>query len=377
MFIFHLVFVAAVSGAHAYLFWSLQRIFDAGAWPYYALASIVLFLAAMVYRRQLLHFRLASFVVAVFHLWMGYLLMTTLALVARDFVEICAWALDRAGTTPVRQFLAAPESVAAALAVGALLFLYALGEAQTIQLRRETLASDRLPAGLERLRIAVLADLHLAPYTKGTTLARIVDLANAQKPDLTVILGDLVDGRFRPDGEEAKILSRLEGRLGVYAVVGNHEFLAGIGDAVRFIEGAGLTLLRESVAEAGGIGVAGADDPASRGRTGCADVLRRVDPDKFILMLSHRPEVPPDAVGRFDLWLSGHTHGGQVWPAGILMRLAYRLKQGMTTLAAPEGRPRRLSRVYVTNGARYYGPPVRFFAPPEIAVIDVLPQEKR
>lgn len=371
MYVFHLVFVAAVSGAHAYLFWSLQRIFDAGAWPYYSLAAIVLFIAAMVYRRQLLRFRLTSFVVAVFHLWMGYLLMTTLALMARDFLEICAWALDRTGGSPVGQFLASPESVAAAMVIGALLFGYALREAQTIQLRGAALRTDKLPADLERLRIVVLADLHLTPYTKGETIAGIVALANAQNPDMIVLLGDLVDGRFRPDGEEAALLSRLRARFGVYAVVGNHEFLAGLEDAVRFIEGAGLTLLRGSVAEAGGICVAGVDDPASRRRLGFDDVLRQADPDKFVLVLSHRPEVPAETVGRFDLWLSGHTHGGQVWPGGVLMRILYRLGQGMTALAAPEGRPRRLSHVYVTNGARYYGPPVRFFAPPEIAVIEL------
>ncbi len=366
-----LFFIGTASYAHICLFWNLQTLFPGDVRPFFAMMLAVLLPAAVFYRQEAFRLRLMSFVAAVFYVWMGFLILTTLAFSARDALELGAWALDWAAGSRIRERAFGEGSVAVALGLGVALFIHALREAGNIRIRKMEVKTSRLPEGRERLRIVALSDMHLTPTMRREELARRVALANAQHPDMTVMLGDAMDGEFAPDGEEAELLSRLGGALGRFAVVGNHEFYSGIRSAVRFIEGAGFTLLRGQVAEAGGIGLAGMDDRLTKGRDRAAAVLRRADPEKFVLLLSHRPEAPEDAVGYFDLMLSGHTHGGQVWPGGIAMKILCGLGQGRTLLSAPAGRPRRQSLVYIGNGTGYWGPPVRLFAPPEITVVDL------
>lgn len=366
---FPALFIIIVSLMHAYLFWNLQRVFRNATWQYYGLAILVVSMSMVIMRRQLR----GAFIADLFYIWLGFLFMVTIGALARDAAEWGVRLLDMAAGTHIRPLLASPKGVAIGLVLGVLLFFYGLYEAWDIRIHRVTVRTALLPEGVERLRIALLTDLHLTPSTREETVKRIVAMTNAEKPDLTVAAGDFIDGEFPPDGAHAKALAELSAPLGTFAVTGNHELYSGFWQAIRFIEGAGFRLLRGEAENIGGITVVGVDDPQLTGRVGIPEALAKGDANRFVLLLSHRPETPEAALGRFDLELSGHTHGGQIWPGWILARLLNDgYGQGLSVRPAPAGRPRRQSLVYVSNGTRFWGPPVRFLAPPEITVIDVV-----
>jgi hypothetical protein len=171
-----------------------------------------------------------------------------------------------------------------------------------------------------------------------------------------------MDGR---DGLTA-LLRDVRPRFGKFAVTGNHELYVGSGQALSFLRDAGFTVLRgEAVTISGMLSVVGVDDPAFGGKGEVAiqeqEVLERGPRDRFVLLLKHRPVIMSESRGRFDLQLSGHVHQGQIFPFGLLTRIAFPLPPGLSFLA--EG-----GAVYVSRGTGTWGPPIRFLAPPEVTV---------
>jgi len=199
-------------------------------------------------------------------------------------------------------------------------------------------------------------------------LARVSDAA----PDLLVVTGDLVDGQINGLTGLAEQFRRIAPRFGKYAVTGNHEFYAGIDQALAFEERAGFTLLRgNAVPVTRFLTLAGIDDPAldrskGRGTAPEARLLESLPPDRFTLLLKHRPVVEKSSLGRFDLQLSGHVHKGQLFPFNLLTYLFYPVKAGLNEF--DDG-----SSLYVSRGTGTWGPPLRFLAPPEVTVIELLP----
>jgi hypothetical protein len=165
---------------------------------------------------------------------------------------------------------------------------------------------------------------------------------------------------------------QIQPRLGKFAVTGNHEFYAGLEDAIRFITRAGFVLLRGEVATPGGIlTLAGVDDPTSRSlgpRRHLSDreVLALGGGERFTILLKHQPLVEEGAPGAFDLQLSGHTHRGQIFPFGLLTGRFFSFHSG-------DYRLENGALIHVSRGTGTWGPPVRFLSPPEITVIDLMP----
>ncbi len=144
-----------------------------------------------------------------------------------------------------------------------------------------------------------------------------------------------------------------------------------------------VRVLRNEGVRAGGVILAGVDDRAARryGHPGVPDasVLAGMPPNRFVVLLKHQPYVDSDAVGLFDLQLSGHTHGGQIWPFYWATRAVYDYRPGLRAIVPPErsgqahaASPGRQSRIYVNNGTGTWGPPIRFLTPPEVTVIDIV-----
>lgn len=366
------LFASLLAMAHVYMFLSLRRAFRPGVWQYFAAAFLIAAFGSFFLRRFFAPRTFDTVLTTVAYFWIGFLFILCIFLAARDLAWVATWLVDRLAGTSIHPFVTGMRSMRAAFAVGLLAFGWALYEANDIGIKAITVKTDRLPPGVERLRIVAVTDLHINPGTPIATIDRVVRLANRQNPDIAVALGDFIDGRFAPDSPQAKALGKFHGRAGKFAVLGNHELYSGVTEAIPFIQGSGFTLLRGESVDAGGIAIAGVDDPQVVGRKEIADTLRSLSPDQFVLLLSHRPEAPAEALGLFDLELSGHTHGGQIWPAGLLVRFLHGFTQGLTGLAAPEGRPRARSLVYVSNGTRHWGPPVRFLTPPEITVVDLV-----
>jgi hypothetical protein len=193
-------------------------------------------------------------------------------------------------------------------------------------------------------------------------------------PDILVSTGDLVDGQIDNLFKLAEILKEVNPRYGKYAITGNHEFYAGLGNALNFTEKAGFKVLRgERLTLAGLINIAGVDDPQGkaygiyRGMPE-KELLSGLPREKFTLLLKHRPLVDRSALGLFDLQLSGHVHKGQIFPFSIITGLYYPIQAGFADLLNG-------SRLYVSRGLGTWGPPIRFLSPPEVTVIDLVHKE--
>lgn len=257
------------------------------------------------------------------------------------------------------------------LAAAAAIFVYGFFEARNIQAEHVVIATTKLPQGVNRFRIVQISDVHLGLIVRQDRLRRILAVVRRAHPDLLVSTGDLVDGQTNSLAGLASMLAAVKAPDGKFAVTGNHEFYAGLNKSLRFTRRAGFTVLRQQgVTVAGLLNVAGVDDPTvyAFGRKQKIDerrLLLSLPRGKFTLLLKHRPVLDKSSLGLFDLQLSGHTHGGQIFPFTLVTRLRYRVPTGLSR--APAG-----SFLYLSRGAGTWGPPIRFLAPPEVTIIDLV-----
>jgi predicted MPP superfamily phosphohydrolase len=247
---------------------------------------------------------------------------------------------------------------------------YSVFEARRIGVERIRFETDRLPPSVPRVRIAQITDIHLGLVHRNPKAMAIAERVRAERPDFLVSTGDFVDGRIDHVEGLAEIFRDIPAPRGKFAVLGNHEYYAGLPQSLSFTRRAGFTVLRgESVTVDNAVRFAGVDDPASGG-FGVpqgpveAELLGAGPPERFTVLLKHRPAADPASYGRFDLQLSGHTHHGQIFPFRLATRLAYPLLAGDHPL--PGG-----GTLHVSRGTGTWGPPMRFLAPPEITVIDI------
>ncbi len=306
------------------------------------------------------------------------------AFLALDVLRVLAWMLDGLFSMKIGERLASPKlRVAGAAAFALLACVYGWYEALNVRPAYVTVETERLPAGVERVRIAHISDVHLGWIIQEERLDRILDVVRAARPDVLVSTGDLVDGDMEFRDEEVALFRGLNLPLGMYAVTGNHEFHVGVRQAIDFKERAGMRVLRNEYLHAGGLLFVGMDDPSVRRFGGDLPpeqgILASLPDDAFVVLLKHQPSVIQESIGLFDLQLSGHTHGGQIWPFYWLTRMAYEYRPGLRALSpsrrggeAYAAETSRESNVYVSNGAGTWGPPLRFFAPPEVVIIDIV-----
>jgi len=188
------------------------------------------------------------------------------------------------------------------------------------------------------------------------------------KPDMLVSTGDLLDGELDNIMADAERFAAIETPAGKFAVLGNHEYYAGVSRSIEFTEAAGFQILRDDVTQAAGLTIFGEDDITGRkpGATPKSAAFLKALAEKqngFVLLLKHQPHIREKA--NFNLQLSGHTHGGQLFPFGFIVKLYFPRIYGLHTLAENK-------LLYISRGTGTWGPPVRIFAPPEITVIDLI-----
>lgn len=304
--------------------------------------------------------------------WMGFIFLFFWIALAFDVLGLLA---SYAGTALHWNPGAIPFTdssifyAASSLALGATVYGYF--EARAIRVERIRLRTAKLPAGFGRLKVVQISDVHLGALVGARRLRRIVARIQALDPDLLVSTGDLVDGQADHLDGLTRLFQELRPRFGKFAVTGNHEFFVGADRALDFTARAGFTVLRgEAVTLAGVLTIVGVDDPAGRWmdvpvRTDEKALLSVLPRERFTLLLKHQPVVDRNSLGLFDLQLSGHTHGGQIFPFGLLVRIAYRMRNGLTSLM-PHG------HLYVSRGTGTWGPPLRLGAPPELTLIDLV-----
>jgi uncharacterized protein len=265
--------------------------------------------------------------------------------------------------------------VAAGVAgVSLLLLVWGYAEAMRVpRVKRVDVTVARLGAGLDGVRVVLLTDTHYGPIDRARWSARVVAAVNELDPDIVCHTGDIADGSVSERREQAAPLGTVRARLARAYVTGNHEYFGEAQGWLDHMRELGWEPLhnRHVVVERDGsrLVVAGVDDATagSSGRPGHrADhvaALDGADPDLPVLLLAHQPKQVAAAVARgVDVQLSGHTHGGQIWPFHFLVRLDQPVVSGLS-------RHGDRTQLYTSRGTGFWGPPLRIFAPSEITML--------
>ncbi|MFD5750068.1 metallophosphoesterase [Streptomyces sp. NPDC127033] len=235
------------------------------------------------------------------------------------------------------------------------------------RVKRVTVPLAKLPRSAHGFRIAVVSDIHLGPILGSGHSRRIVHAINSTRPDLIAVVGDMVDGSVQDLGPAAAPLAGLEARHGAFFVTGNHEYFSGAAAWVDHVRELGMRPLENERVEIAGFDLAGVNDIAGESEGDGPDFVKALgdrDPARASVLLAHQPVVIHDAVRHgVDLQLSGHTHGGQVWPGSLLAGFANPTVAGLERYED--------TQLYVSRGAGAWGPPVRVGAPSDITVVEL------
>jgi predicted MPP superfamily phosphohydrolase len=259
----------------------------------------------------------------------------------------------------------------ACLTVTLLVVVYGIFEARRVRIEHLIVPTKKISSDIGRVRIVQISDVHLGLIIGEERIQRIVNAVKAARPDILVSTGDLVDAQLDKIDGMATLFQEINTPYGKFAVTGNHEFYAGLDLALRFTKKAGFKILRGEVENIPGvISIAGVDDEAVIGwrkgkNTDEQNLCSRIDESRYTVLLKHRPVPYAGPFCVYDLQLSGHTHKGQIFPFYLVTRLFFKYYTGFYNLTND-------SFLYVSRGTGTWGPPMRFLAPPEVTVIDIV-----
>ncbi|NQU43562.1 metallophosphoesterase [bacterium] len=373
MFLFFLSYFLLYGGVHVYFVWKAHRAFP-GALGIIIPASLSLFmlLAPMGVRAfsGRLPFFLAQSFTFLTYAWFAWIFWFLCMGILLDLWNLFAWGLARTPWVTGSLALSPRVLFGIVIAAIALASMWGVIEARSVRLREKVIETDKLPSGVE-IRIAQISDVHLSLILRKGQLSRILKRVNEARPDLLISTGDLIDLGLDQLEKEAALLAEIRPPLGKIAIMGNHEFYVGIDKSIEFHEAAGFPpLLRASgVAIGDYLYVAGVDDPGHGGsHASAADEDAALPPagsERYVIFLKHRPVVLKKSLPRFDLQLSGHVHGGQIFPFGCLVGLFFDYGVGWHSLG-------ERAEMYVTTGSGTWGPPFRVLAPPEVVLVRIV-----
>lgn len=260
------------------------------------------------------------------------------------------------------------------LGVAAVLLAWGYHEARRVpRVRQVDVQLPRLGPGLDGTRVALITDTHYGPLDRARWSERVCETVNSLEADLVCHTGDIADGTAERRRAQAVPLGTVRATRARVYVTGNHEYYSEAQGWVDLMDELGWEPLRNRhlLVERGGdtLVVAGVDDVTAESsglaghRAHLAGALDGADPDLPVLLLAHQPKfVDRAAAGGIDLQLSGHTHGGQIWPFHHLVRIDQPTVAGLS-------RHGTRTLLYTSRGTGFWGPPFRVFAPSEITLL--------
>jgi predicted MPP superfamily phosphohydrolase len=381
--LFVLVFMSLIGAGHYYAWARLVRDLELAAQPHRILTLLIVGLFVALFVSLILGRSLPSplrtgLLLPAFS-WLGVLWLLVVTLLVADLLRLGIVSLSAltqsepltqlSSPNPERRQLLARIFGGFVLLIGGSatgVALYKGLQRERVQRVRVTL--DRLPKPLSGTKIVQLSDMHIGPTLGREFLEQVVRTTNALQPDVIAITGDLVDGSVESIAELCAPLAQLQARYGVFFVTGNHEYYSGAVDWCRHLPSLGVRVLRNEHVSIGtqdhSFDLAGIDDHHADqfGHGHGADLARAVlgrDPSRSLVLMAHQPRqaVAADQHG-VELQLSGHTHGGQIWPFNYLVKLQQPIVAGLGLV----GR----TQVYVNSGTGYWGPPMRLGTAAEI-----------
>jgi predicted MPP superfamily phosphohydrolase len=379
MTLFLLSFLLIYGLAHAYFMLCLMRAWPQlqGWWPLPVIWCLVMVAAPVLVRllEQQGQTAAASAAAYIGYCWMGFLFIFIALSACFELARFLCWSAHFFLQMPEIALLAPRLSFLACFGLAVLITCYGWFEASHLKVEHRAVVTPKLPKGSARVRIVQISDLHIGLIVGAQRVQQVADSVKNLKPDLLVATGDSVDGHISHLDGVSLMLHALSPPLGTFAVFGNHEYYAGLESSRRFLEQSGLRVLQDQSTLVGEhLVLVGVDDPAAKrfGRFQASaetKLLAAIPKDRFVLLLKHRPVVDPGSVGLFDLQLSGHVHKGQIFPFNLLTWLRFPVRAGLNHIAGG-------GLLYVNRGTGTWGPPIRFLAPPELTVIDLMPAEK-
>jgi predicted MPP superfamily phosphohydrolase len=306
--------------------------------------------------------------------WLGVMFLLFTAVLAVDIGRLIIGIARRITShAPIdadrRTFVARIAATTIAAVVAGASALAVRSALSPIEIRRVRVRLARLPRAQHGLTIAQITDLHVGPTIGRAVVEDVVNRTNALGADLIAITGDLVDGSVGELREAVAPLANLRARHGVFFVTGNHEYFSGADAWMHELSRLGIRVLgneRVSIGEGDASFDLGGIEDRSAHRYGglspeaaLARALEGRDPKRELVLLAHQPRSMLDAVAfGVGLQISGHTHGGQIWPFGYLVRLQQRFWPGLHRHGD--------AQIYVSRGTGYWGPPMRLAEPAEI-----------
>ena len=387
-FVTFLSIVLLIMGSvHWYLF---ERLVAATAIPPPLSTALGLVLAGFVLSIPLsfvasrrLDRNVARYFVVPVYVWLGFAFQAFFLVLAIDIVRWVAKALMQlAGAAPLwndpaQALLAWQVTAGAAVATVLTATLFAIWWGLTrLVVRRVEVPLSRLPAAMDGFTILHLTDIHLDLVHGRKWLEGVVARANALGADLVAITGDLAEGSVAQFGDDAAPIKELAAPHGVYFVTGNHEYFHDLKGWLGYLQDAGVRVLRNERVAIGegeaGFDLAGVDDHnGARLAPGHGPDLARAlegrDPRRELVLLAHQPRIIREAAQQgVGLVLSGHTHGGQIWPFSYLVYLQQPYVKGLIK----EGG----TRLYLSSGTGFWGPPMRMGTTAEMALITLRTQ---
>ncbi len=375
MSLFFLTVFAVYGGIHVYAFLRARNALDFGPGTGLALALFMGLMVVSVFLIRLLEVyeyeRTARALAYLAYIWMAVLFLFFSGSLLIDIINLIIRGAGWLLRTNITSFLITPRvSFIAVLTLAVVISVYGYFEALDIKPERLRIVTTKLPAGIDRLTIVQISDVHLGLIIRCSRLEQMLEVVKAAKPDILISTGDLVDAQINHMTGLADLLQEVKPKYGKYAITGNHEYFAGIEKAIAFTKECGFTVLRNESVVDGPIALVGVND-----RTGVrlglekpvdeSALLSSVPRNKFVLFLKHQPLIDRSSLGMFDLQISGHTHKGQIFPFTLLTLLTYPLNAG--DYALDKG-----SFLHVSRGTGTWGPPIRFLSQPEITVYELV-----
>ena len=369
MIIFLLIFLFIYGGLNFYAFFQAKNVFYFSGKPEITIIILLFFLilAPIIIRfAEKLHWEtLARSIAYCGYLWMAFIFLFFFINITLDLAQyIFSFFYQNAESVFTRNFL---FGLAVFLSFASV--VYGFFDAQKIRVKRLEIHTEKLLPNDGRIRIVQISDVHIGLIIRDKRLKVILDRVKEARPDILISTGDLLDGELSNIMSEAMQFSQIKPLYGKYAIPGNHEYYAGIEKALEFTKKAGFEILRNENREVAGINIIGLDDITGiklgliKSSAQLSESFPLIHDKSFILLLKHQPDINKDI--NFDLQLSGHTHGGQIFPFMLITRLFFPKNYGYYNLGENKS-------IYVSPGAGTWGPPVRLFAPPEITVIDLI-----
>lgn len=307
--------------------------------------------------------------------WIGYLWMAFVVLflffgVITDFVRLFMAVFSKILGQNLFIKIPTVSYFLLPLTLSLVFLIYGYFEALNIKTERIIIQTNKIK---KNVRIVQLSDVHIGLIIREDRVKKIVERIKQANPDIVVSTGDLVDAQIDRLNHLAEILREIKPKYGMFAITGNHEFYAGLNQALSFTEKAGFKVLRDSriTIKELNINIVGVDDSESvrygfNLKNDKISLFNEFANQGFTIVLKHRPFIERELIKYFDLQLSGHTHKGQFFPFSLITGIYY--KNNDSGLIEID----RGKFIYISRGTGTWGPPIRIFAPPEITIIDLI-----